>query len=53
MNNGVLSNEIIEFINTKEYTAPTGIILNILPFVCGIAIIGVVYFIFTNKKQEE
>lgn len=53
MNNGVLSNEIIEFINTKEYTAPTGIILNILPFVCGVAIIGVVYFIFTNKKQEE
>ena len=53
MNNGVLSNEIIEFVNTKEYTAPTGVILNILPFVCGLAIIGVVYFIFTNKKQEE
>lgn len=53
MNNGVLSNEIIEFVNTKEYTAPTGIILNVLPFVCGIVVIGAIYMVVTNKKQEE
>ncbi len=53
MNHGVLSNEVVEFTNTKEYTAPTGIILNVLPFVCGIVVIGAVYMIVTKKKQED
>lgn len=53
MNNGVLSDEEIEFVNTKEYTAPTGVILNVLPFVCGLIVVGAVYMVATKKKQED
>lgn len=52
MTKGVLANEEIVFTNTKNYTVPTGIILNVLPFVVGIAIVAVVLTI-TNRKKEE
>ena len=51
--NGVLSNEEVTYTNTKEYNAPTGIILNVLPFVVGIVLIGALFVVASNKRNQE
>ena len=50
----LLDNADIDFINEKEYVAPTGIVLSVLPFALGIAIVIVAYvFLRKNKKNRE
>ncbi len=51
--NGVLSNEEVTYTNTKEYNAPTGIILNVLPFVVGVVLIGALFVVASNKRNQE
>ncbi len=51
--NGVLSNEEVTYTNTKEYTAPTGIIVSVLPFVVGVVLVGALFVIVSNKRSQE
>jgi len=53
MENNVLADEDITYTNNKEYVAPTGIILNILPFVAGIAVVVLLLAITNRKRQED
>ena len=51
--NGVLSNEEVTYTNTKEYTAPTGIIVSVLPFVVGVVLVGALFVVVSNKRSQE
>lgn len=52
MENNVLADEEVAFTNNKEYTAPTGIALSVLPFACGIAVVAIL-LVVTNKRRQE
>ena len=49
----LLDNTDIDFINEKEYVAPTGIILTVMPFAIGIAIVVVSYIILRKSKKNR
>ena len=49
----ITQNTTIEFINEKEYISPTGIVLNILPFVLGLIIVVIIGIIIRNKRRKN
>ena len=51
--NGVLQDEDITFINTREYAVPTGMVLSATPFVVSIVIVVGMVVLIKRKKQEE
>ncbi len=50
---GYLSDEEIVYTNTKELTVPTGVMMSVLPFVCGIALIAGFVVVTSRKRQED
>lgn len=51
--NNVLDDENITYTNTKEYTTPTGIILNILPFAAGLILVAALAVVASKRSQLE
>lgn len=49
----VLNDENVIFTNTKQYTPPTGVVLSVLPFVLGLVVVAVVYFVTSKKREVE
>ncbi|MBO5476791.1 MAG: Cna B-type domain-containing protein [Clostridia bacterium] len=49
----LVDNTIIDIVNEKEYVAPTGIILSVLPFVLGIAIVIILYIVLRKSKKNR
>lgn len=51
--NNVLDDENITYTNTKEYTTPTGIMLNVLPYAAGLILVAALGVVATRKSQLD
>lgn len=51
---GIINDEeLIEYVNEKEYISPTGIVLTALPFAIGIVIVAVIFIAITKFKKNR